>query len=278
MLDYKVKTIRALDRGLQVLEHLNIYGGATVAEMHDATGLSRATLIRILMTLKENELVWQRMADGAFLPGYHLERIVVEPSVARRLSEISTPYLLELCDKTLWPSVVAVPGAGCMEVIETNVSKAYFDEIALGPVGFNIDYLLAATGRTFLAFCKNDERESILETLRRNNRPGHAMAYDHKAIERMVEEIQQRGYGLRAPDFGGSFDNKPLNEYDDGRHSMAVPIRVARIGIIGSLNITWKKKVFDLDEGVDHLLKDLKKAARRIESAYRKAASITSKS
>jgi len=278
MLDYKVKTIRALDRGLQVLEYLYIHGGATLAEMYDATGISRATLLRILMTLKENELVWQRMADGAFLPGYHLERIVVEPSVAKRLSEISAPYLLELCDKTLWPSVVAVPGTGCMEIIETNVTQAYFDEIVLGPVGFKLDYLLTATGRAFLAFCKKHERESILETLRRNNQPGHAMTYDHKAIERMVEEIQQRGYGLRAPDYGGSFAHKPLNEYDDGRHSMAVPIRVARIGTIGSLNITWKKKVFDLDEGVDHLLKDLQKAARRIGSAYRKAALTTSKS
>jgi IclR family mhp operon transcriptional activator len=276
MLDYKVKTIRALERGLQVLEYLYSQGGATLAEMHEATGLPRATLMRILMTLKESELVWQRMADGAFLPGYHLERIVVKPDVAKRLSEISAPFLLELCDKTMWPSVVAVPGTGCMEVVETNVSEAYFDEIRLGPVGYKINYLRAASGRAFLAFCSEQERESILEILRRNNRPSHVMAHDHKAINKMVKESQQLGYALRVPDFGGDYD-KPKSEIDDGRHSMAVPIRVARIGTIGSLNITWKNNVVGLEDGIQRYLKDLKKAAKKIGTAYSKATPITSR-
>ena len=62
-----VKSIRALERGLDVLQALQTGPGAGLKDLHAITGLPKATLLRILRTLAERNLVWQRMADGAYL-------------------------------------------------------------------------------------------------------------------------------------------------------------------------------------------------------------------
>ena len=63
-----VKSIRALERGLDVLQALRTGQGAGLKDLHEITGLPKATLLRILRTLIERNLVWQRIADGAYLP------------------------------------------------------------------------------------------------------------------------------------------------------------------------------------------------------------------
>ncbi|MGN5477288.1 helix-turn-helix domain-containing protein [Cupriavidus basilensis] len=69
MWDLKVKTIAALDRGLAVLDEVRRTGarqpaGAACSE----TGLPKATLLRILVTLERRALIWRRIADGQLLP------------------------------------------------------------------------------------------------------------------------------------------------------------------------------------------------------------------
>ena len=66
MRDYQVKNIRALDRGLEVLGHLQKARTASLHDLHLATALPKATLTRILCTLEGRGLIWQRLADGTF--------------------------------------------------------------------------------------------------------------------------------------------------------------------------------------------------------------------
>ena len=55
-----VKSIRALERGLDVLQALQT-GPAGLKTLHEITGLPKATLLRILRTLTERNLIWRRM-------------------------------------------------------------------------------------------------------------------------------------------------------------------------------------------------------------------------
>ena len=75
-----VKAIRALDRGLDVLRIIQESKAASLNDLHLATRLAKATLLRILKTLISRDLIWQRIADGAYvlsnlpLGPYRLER------------------------------------------------------------------------------------------------------------------------------------------------------------------------------------------------------------
>ncbi|MCC0078993.1 MAG: helix-turn-helix domain-containing protein [Rhodobacter sp.] len=242
-----VKTIRALSRGLEVLHVLQTSGALSLHELHRQTGLPRATLLRILKTLRERGLVWQRMADDAYAASFSLAELAGRMDRDMALVEVASPILESLSDRIRWPSVLAVPRLTHMEVIETNASRAYFDQIALGPVGFRVNMLRSASGRAYVTFCEAPVREAILDALRRSDHPGDQGARAPDYVAHLMRETTAQGYGLRDPDFGGDFD-RGRAVVDDGRESLAVPIRLGT-HVPGTLNITWTRRVHSRDKG-----------------------------
>jgi IclR family mhp operon transcriptional activator len=105
---YKVKPIDSLARGLRVLQALQAMRAASLHDLYLATGLPKSTLTRILYTCHQQGLVWQRMADGAFLP-CHAQARHAPLDDADLLAEIASPVLERLCAKVRWPSVLSVP-------------------------------------------------------------------------------------------------------------------------------------------------------------------------
>lgn len=263
---YKIKTIRSLERGLYVLEVLQALRAATLNELYRETRLPRATLIRILMTLKGRGLIWQRLVDGAYLPSYTLRRRGQNLDDVTHLVEMSSPILERLCEAVKWPSILGVRRLFHMEVIETNWTRAYFDYIRLGPVGFRVSMLRSATGRAYLAFCEPEERDEILAGLRQSPHPGDARARDGAWVQSAVQKTLQRGFGLRAADFGGHYD-KPRSEWDDGRNSIAVPIIVPGHGVLGCINLTWLTRVASVQQIVAQHLAPLRAAAADISAS-----------
>jgi hypothetical protein len=107
MRNYKVKTINSLARGLEVLQAMR---AASLHDLHQTTGLSKSTLTRIVHTLHCQGMVWQRMADGAYLPSHSLQQRA-QLDNADRLVEIASPVLEDLCRRML-PRQHAAIGIG----------------------------------------------------------------------------------------------------------------------------------------------------------------------
>src|SRR5256886_15328698 len=114
MRHYKVKTIRALERGIEVLAALREMRAASLHDLHLGTGISKPTLTRILYTLYRQGLVWQRMADGAFLPS-HLMLQRGRLGGTAWLGEIAPPVLGRLGGRGVWRSGLSGPRLGHME-------------------------------------------------------------------------------------------------------------------------------------------------------------------
>jgi IclR family transcriptional regulator, mhp operon transcriptional activator len=262
MRDYKVKTIDALNRGLRVLEVLHDMRAASLHDLNRETGIPKSTLIRILHTLHSRGLVWQRMADGAFLPSHTLQlRAPLDDS--DWLGEIASPLLERLCERVPWPSVLSVPRLDYMEVIETNSPRACFDYLPPAPVGCRANMLRSASGRAYLAFCPDQEREAILRRLRERDLPGHELAHDAAAMRRVVEITRRRGYAVRAPDFGGDY-GKTRDQANDGRNSIAMPVS-ADSQVLGCVNLTWRIGTLTAEQVAERHLEDLRAAVHSIE-------------
>lgn len=262
MRSYKVKTIRALERGLDVLSMLQAAKAASLHDLHRTTGLAKATLMRLLLTLERRGLVWQRMADGAYLPSHTPQARARHLDDENHLVEVASPVLEQLVQRVDWPSILAVPRLDYMEVIETNRPRSYFHHIPLGPIGFRINMLRSATGRAYLAFCGEAEREAVLARLRASHQAGDALARNAAWVARMLNETRRQGYSVRQPDFGGHYD-KPRSAWDDGRNSIALPIAVGG-AVIGCVNLTWIAKVAPVQEIVQRHLGSLKEATAEI--------------
>lgn len=262
MRQYKVDTITALSRGLEVLRVLHDMRAATLHDLHLATGLPKSTLIRILLTCHEQGFVWQRMADGAFVPSHSL-LVHRQLDDTDWLVEVASPVLEDLVQRTRWPSVLSVPRLDYMETLETNSRKAYFDDVRRNPVGFRVNMLRSASGRAYLAFCPEAERETVIRRLRQRSMPGHELARDDAWLEEMVRATRQRGYSIRDREFGGDYV-AGRDGYDDQRMSIALPIR-SNERVIGCINLTWRRHVLTVRQVVAEHLDDLRVAVEHIE-------------
>lgn len=258
----QVKSINALARGLEVLQILQTSSALTLADLHRLTGIPKASLLRILKTLMQGGFVWQRMVDDAWVPSFSLAELAGRMDRESQLVEVASPVLAALTAEIEWPSVLAVPRLTHMEVLETNATRAYFDQIALGPVGFQVNMLRSASGRAFIAFCEAPLREAILETLRRSDRPGNRMAHSAEYLAQLLAETRAQGFGLRDPDFGGNFDEGRALA-DDGRDSLGVPIQLGH-HVLGTLNITWTRRVLTRSRASQLLVPAAQHAAQKI--------------
>jgi IclR family mhp operon transcriptional activator len=259
---YKVKTIRALERGLEVLSFLQSSRAGSLHDLHRSTGLDKATLTRIIATLEKRGLIWQRLADGAFLPSQIVQERQPSLRDEDRLVEVASPILENLSKRVDWPSILAVPRLDHMEVLETNSSTSYFHHIPLGPIGFRVNMLRSATGRAYITFCSESERQAILARLIESSEPGNFLSRSPAAVERLLAETRELGYGVRFPDYGGDF-NDSRGAVDDGRNSIAVPIFVGG-DVIAAVNLTWINKVTTVDKIVKSYRGCLQDAAAQI--------------
>jgi IclR family mhp operon transcriptional activator len=259
LIERKVKMVRALERGLQVLSEIERRQGANLHELHQALGLPKATLLRMVVTLGKHGHVWQRLADGAFLPSY--SRSPSQPdTLHQRIAEIASRHLVRLSEQVAWPSVIAVPRLDHVEIVETNSTLLRLDAITLGPVGSRLSYIHTSTGRAYLAFCDAGEREAIIERICPAEEDGSGRAL----LDQVLEETRKRGYALREP-FHPWADRDWLAVRQDGRRSIAVPVMLQGKPV-ATLNVTWLLRRSDTETVVSRHLAVLKRTAETVSA------------
>jgi IclR family mhp operon transcriptional activator len=150
-----------------------------------------------------------------------------------------------------------------MAVVETNSRRAYFDELPVRPVNYRANMLRSASGRAYLAYCPEREREAVLRRLRENAVSGHELADNPAAVRQIIESTRRRGYSVRSADFGGDYA-RTRAEYDDGRNSIAMPIVVDR-QVLGCVNLTWRTSAMTLTRITKLHLDDLRAAVTEIQ-------------
>lgn len=258
MHDLKVKSVRALERGIDVLLEVQRRRAVSLHELHQALGLSKATLLRMLVTLGGRGLIWQRLADGAYLPSTIGDAMTPRADAMERLAEIASPHLARLSRQVAWPSVIAVPRLDHVEIIETNSPMMRIDSAILGPVGAKLSYIHTATGRAYLAACDPRERAAIIARLR----PPDASPASVAALDAIVAEIQARGWSARDPAHPWP-DRSRADVVRDGRRSIAVAVRFEGQPV-AAINITWPARRMQLSEIVERHLATLQATAEAV--------------
>jgi IclR family mhp operon transcriptional activator len=257
MLEQKVKSVRALERGLDVLLEIQSRRAASLHELHQVLHLPKATLLRMLVTLGGKGLIWQRLADGAYLP--HNQIVTGAPTDAtERIAEIASPHMEALSSNVAWPSVLAVPRLDHVEIIETNSPLFRLDAATLGPIGVKLSYIHTATGRAYLAACSASERDAIIARLR----PQDASDESEQQLREILDSAAQQGYTVRDPIHPWTDRSKQM-VLRDGRRSMGVAVWV-KGNPVASINITWMAKHATGQEVITRHLGALQATARAI--------------
>ena len=265
----KPKTIRALERGLEVMQILQQKGMATLNEVYQESGLPRPTILRVLRTLEGAGWVRRGLDDGLYRNSFKIQGMVNSLNQTDKLAEISAPYLDTLCRKASWPSDLAVlsPNGLYMELKETSRSLSPF-LLNRDSIGHKINLPLSAVGRAYLAFCSENKRNLILNKLIKSQDMVNRPIIDTKKFATDLENIRLRGYATREPSYGGG--QEPLrSEFDDGLNAVAVPISL-EAEIIGCISLVWVRKAMLISDIVNEYLVDLQVAASEISKQYEK--------
>jgi IclR family mhp operon transcriptional activator len=259
-----MKTINTLERGLLVLQELDELRGQSLAELYEKTGIPKATLLRILETLRKNRFIWRAMGDGCYRRTISIAARRQLDERTLQLAEIAAPFLVQLQKKVIWPSDLTVPREGCLELVETSRRYAGLG-IAEYELGYKVDMFLAAPSRAYLAFCREEQREAAIARARANP-PANPRSRQvlERELDTMLAETRAQGYGARDPLFGGSNLDKSL--HDDQLDAIAVPIFHGD-DVIACISLLWPRKFQLRAKLVQAHLADLKESATAIGAA-----------
>lgn len=248
--------VRGLQRGLLVLQVLNRLGEASSARVAEHAGLPRSTVHRLLETLRSEGYV----ARAQLRDVYRLTSRVHSLSDGYRdddwIVEIAGPVLSELFRKIVWPTDIATYHDGTMIVRATTHRVSPLSLSRVLP-GTRFPMLGTALGRAYLAFCPDAEREYILEILASQASAETALARDRTAVDRLLDEVRSRGYGVRR------------RAEANRTASIAVPVCGGDNRVIGCLTVLWFDSAMPFETAVDDFLAPLSQAAREIEAQYR---------
>lgn len=249
------KPVRALKRGVEILQALNSAGRARPGEISSITGIDRTTVYRLLHTLAECGLVSCSPADDSWylLRGVQtLSNGYVEKD---RILHVAARELGQLLSKILWPSDFAVFDRGSMVIEETTHRFSPFS-IHRGMVGRQRSLFRSALGKAALLAAPRARRRTMVELAARlQNEP----LPQPRFIGRLEEDFRGRGYTWS------------MGESDDRISAIALPIRCSE-AVMCAVNIIFFRSASTPEKIALAHLDDLKECAAAIEAKTKGAA------
>ncbi|MEL6424664.1 MAG: helix-turn-helix domain-containing protein [Pseudomonadota bacterium] len=255
--------IRALDRGLSVIELLARNGHMSLADLRQGTDLPNPTLLRILATLQARGWVRRNIVEGRYELSHSLGPILGENARGHPLAELAEPHLLDLARKQSdWPSdLCAVLGPGTIEIIESTRQRGPMAPTRTG-LGLRPSMVFSAHGRATLAFSTPDVVDIHLNAIRRSGDRDDRSWIETGRLQSELNATRSRGFAVREPNYWAP-------PFDPGPElgAMAVPIRAGG-EVHGTISILWIVAEASLDAVLDHgCLDHLRAAADSIGAA-----------
>ncbi len=185
------RPIRALARGLEALNVLNMRDGTTVSEAAREIGLPRTTVFRLLATLCAAGFVFRDPTDERYRLTIRVRGLSCGFDDEAWVEQIAKPLLDELCGEVLWPVALATRDGASMVLRATTDHDTPLAAPRLC-AGMRLPLLGSAAGRVHLAFCPPAEREALLEPAARAAR--RPLNGSRAELTRLLDEVRSQGY------------------------------------------------------------------------------------
>lgn len=262
-----MKTIRVLERAIAVIRAIDT-GKNSLRDIHDETGIDKATILRILLTYQNEGLIYKSLTDNLYrgIPLSAKKSVYSERQII--MSVLATPILQELQKTIIWPSDISVFHKNKMLLLETTRK---FSSVGLNPrytSGYLIDLFSSAPGRTYFANCPDSEKKKIIEHYKKTPPENpRSQAVFRNELNKIIDVTLRDTYGSRDPYFGGAEED--ISDFDDGMDAIAVPIKGGKI-LYGSVSIVWPRKYKLKTKIIATHLNQLKDVANNIAVAFDK--------
>jgi len=252
-LDGNYKDVRALARGIDIVEALADLGWAKPGALAAYVGLDRSSVYRLISTLSNKGYVVRRQEDGAVALTSRVARLADGIRAEELISQRIGPLMEKLTEEILWPSDFAglVGGQITIQASTHNISPM---SIHRRLVGKNRPLLNSALGRALLSALPSGALEAALSTALRLDGKDAVDISNRTVVDRVLQEVHDVGYA------------SAVGLAEANISAIALPV-LAGTRVAGALNITFFRSAMTPEAAAQRYLDPLRECVRSIETA-----------
>jgi IclR family mhp operon transcriptional activator len=184
------RPVVALARGIEILRLVNDQRVSTVGSLHKATGLDKATIVRMLETLEHEGYVLRDAESATYAPTGRSLLLSQGYDQHLWIGSVAEPIMRAFRKEIGWPSDIALFDRDAMIVAQTTREPGSM-LISRRP-GFRFPVLATSMGRAYLAFCDETEREKIIARLAEIPEHWNDLARHPRRLSKMIAETRER--------------------------------------------------------------------------------------
>ncbi len=250
--------IRSISRSIAVLQAINRAGSLSMREIAQSSRIPYPTAFRIVQTLQFEGIIEREPERKNYRPTAMVRSLSTGFQEDDRLTVICRPYIRAVTKKILWPLVVTTRIGFMMMVRDATNALTPLSFYNYHP-GCTFPLLESASGRAYLAYAPDDERQDLLRGIKDN-----VADFDRNSlfkIERgnLLRDARKRGVAVQE---NGLFTATP------GKTSaIAAPIFLNG-RVYGAVSLIIFASAMTIEEAIARYSHDLIETARRISAEF----------
>jgi IclR family transcriptional regulator, mhp operon transcriptional activator len=246
--------VESVRRAIHLLHELNRQRVSSVGHLHDATGLPKPTVVRLLDTLIALGYVVNDRRQGGYQvtslvrslsAGFHGDPLVVEAA---------RPWAIAFTRKFHWPVAVAVLDRDAVTVRFSTIPDSPMSPFH-ATINMRLQLMSRALGRAYIAFCPPNERNLLLDMLRTSDDPEAEAARDRDAALTLLAMIRRAGFAERS----ATVEPKSSS-------TIAVPVMLGR-KVLATVGVTYFTSAIPKAEAIARYVPPLKEMAKNIQTS-----------
>ncbi len=189
--------VQSFNRGLQILEYLNLHNGSNANAVSRGTGLTRGTTFRLLETLRQSNFVRRDSKSGQYWLERQVRALSDGYSDEQWVDEIARPKLQQVGEDLVWPLTLSTPSGIYMLIrLNTDFESPLSQNRFL--TGHRVPLLDSASGLVFLSFCDDEQRQTLIEMAAQAGQfKSNSLFSNEKALSIRMDEVRAVGFAKR---------------------------------------------------------------------------------
>jgi IclR family mhp operon transcriptional activator len=245
--------IRALSRGIAVLQAVNRGGSLSMMAIARTSEVPYPTACRIVQTLVHEGLLEREPRRKLYRPTALVQTLAHGFQGHSRLVQVARPHMAELTDRVGWPITLSTHVGHSMIIRDSTHAQTALTFSEYFP-GYASPILECAAGIIHLAFMPTEQRQVLLHSLKlMPNISAHML--DIVENSSLLDDVRHRGYASREYN---QFTRNPGKT-----SSIAVPLHQGS-EVVGAITLAFFSSAMKMNQAIEIFAPPLSETASAI--------------
>lgn len=250
----KYSPIRSISRSIFILQAINRSGTLSMTEIAQASDLPYATVFRIVQALVHEGLLEREPVRKRYRATALVHSLSQGYQSRNRLVTAARTHIVALTHAVVWPITITTR-TGAVMIIRDSTHQLTSLTLNDYRPGYTFPILECSSGRAYVAFCDENERQTIFKGLRAEPGPISLDRLAHYEAAATLTRIRELGYATKA--------RNRFTEDPGKTSSIAVPI-FENEDLAGAMTLTFFASAVSMVASIDRYVERMKVAARAV--------------